>query len=314
MCGTLSRKRTHLFFWHIPKAGGSSIKNALGACHRFRMATEAGTRGGHDKDKEIAIVYPQSVDGQDATPFVNVDTTTEEGIQRAKEMGLAESGLAEVIVTPLFLESNDIFPSTHRGRLFTIFRDPVERAVSMFYYLQMADWEKTYNSALKEMTLEEFATSTLVEDNWMVRRLTGAIKGRLTEDHLNAAMDIVRRKILVGLLSNLTESLERFEKYFGWKYRVNPSSQERCRERLVFTGANRNDRKPIEVIGADSETIKTLSYRNRLDIRLYRYIENLFKEQENFVKHLPSDYRLADASCAKCVPPSFPACDHKTSC
>jgi len=72
-------------YWHIPKAGGSSIKNTLGSCHRFRLATESGIRNGHDEDTEIAIVYPQKVEGQDSTPFVNVDTTTEAGLKRAKK-------------------------------------------------------------------------------------------------------------------------------------------------------------------------------------------------------------------------------------
>lgn len=40
---------TPLFF-HIPKAGGTTIKNVVGTCHRLTMATEVGVMNGHDKD------------------------------------------------------------------------------------------------------------------------------------------------------------------------------------------------------------------------------------------------------------------------
>jgi hypothetical protein len=34
-------------FWHIPKAGGSSVKDAIGSCHRHMMETEFGVTDGH---------------------------------------------------------------------------------------------------------------------------------------------------------------------------------------------------------------------------------------------------------------------------
>lgn len=37
-------------FWHIPKSGGSTVKDIMGSCHRFVMASEAGIRAGHDND------------------------------------------------------------------------------------------------------------------------------------------------------------------------------------------------------------------------------------------------------------------------
>jgi hypothetical protein len=46
--------------------------------------------------------------------FVNVDTTTPLGIHRAKQLGLAESGLADIISSPLFPEIIDIMNEQHR--------------------------------------------------------------------------------------------------------------------------------------------------------------------------------------------------------
>ena len=37
-------------FLHIPKAGGSTIKDILGMCHRFVMADEMGIKDGHGNE------------------------------------------------------------------------------------------------------------------------------------------------------------------------------------------------------------------------------------------------------------------------
>lgn len=43
-------------FWHIPKAGGSTFKDIMGACHRFVLASEAGILEGHSNDKVILFL------------------------------------------------------------------------------------------------------------------------------------------------------------------------------------------------------------------------------------------------------------------
>ena len=99
-------------------------------------------------------------------PIVNVDITTVEGIARAEQMGFADSGLADVVMTHLLHEANELFTPTAKGRIFTVFRHPVDCAIGMFRYIQVADWEPTYDPTLKDMTIGEYAMSTLVEDNW----------------------------------------------------------------------------------------------------------------------------------------------------
>jgi len=72
--------------------------------------SEFGVTDGHDKDTTIAVVYPKGGEqGKDRSPFVNVDTTTVAGIERAKKMGFADSGLADMVVTPFIYEANDLF-------------------------------------------------------------------------------------------------------------------------------------------------------------------------------------------------------------
>jgi len=76
-----------------------------------------------------------------ASRFINVDTTTSTGLKRAKALGLAQSGKVDAIYTPLIFEADILFDPEHQGRLFTIFRHPVERAKSMFKYLQYVSLE-----------------------------------------------------------------------------------------------------------------------------------------------------------------------------
>mmetsp|Transcript_45530 Transcript_45530/g.67102 ORF Transcript_45530/g.67102 Transcript_45530/m.67102 type:complete len:785 (-) Transcript_45530:275-2629(-) len=288
-------------FWHIPKAGGSTIKDIMGTCHRMCMASETGIEEGHHEDTEIAIVKigGDPDNGQDPSPFVNVDTTTEDGLTRAINMGLGKSGLADVIVTPFIFQADELFDEDHKGRLFTLFRHPVDRAVSMFTYLQYADWEPTYDPKLAEMSISEYAKSPVVENNWMTRYLTQQPEGDLSEANIQVAMDIVRRKFLVGLLSKKEESMERFEKFFGWKYFINPKNQEKCRESLLGGGSNSNQKK-MEKPQPGSEEYELLAWQNQFDIQLYEYIVTLFDEQKGFVEHIPDGYRIEGTTCCKC--------------
>lgn len=94
------------------------------------MSSEVGIRNNHQDDTEIAVVF---IDG---SPFVNTDTTTLAGLKRAKQLNLGQSELADVIVVQHLYEAESLFDDEHRGRLFAMFRHPIDRALSMFYYLQ----------------------------------------------------------------------------------------------------------------------------------------------------------------------------------
>lgn len=96
----------------------------------------------------------------DGSNFVNVDTTTIEGIERAKQMNLAGSELAEVIVIQHLYEAEKLFDPNHRGRLFAVFRHPVDRAISMFYYLQYGKFNILLLLNMKEKRPYSFIFST----------------------------------------------------------------------------------------------------------------------------------------------------------
>jgi len=273
----------------------------MGTCYRFTQASEAGVVEGHDKDTEIAVVRPGG-----ESPFINCDASTIPGLKRCKELGLVESNLADFIASPYVYELEEIFSPKARGRLFTVFRHPVDRAVSLFYYIQIADWEPTYSPELAQLTMSQFATSKYIENNWMVRTLTKAYAGEISDDHLNIAKDIIKRKFLVGLLSKKVETMERIEKFFQWRYRVHPENQEKCREKLLIGGSNSNSKNKQDKPKQGDGVWELIAAQNEYDIQLYEFIEEQFEVQEVLFKDIPDGFRSVNASCAKCVPPTFP--------
>lgn len=152
------------------------------------------------------------------------------------------------------------------------------------------------------MTLKQYAQSKHAEYNWMTWSLSGATTKNVTEEHLKAAMDVVRRKFLVGLLNRKEETMERFEQYFEWIYRVIPKNQEKCRVGLLAVGLNTSsNRNKVDKPLPGTPTYQLLVSLNELDIRLFKYIEALFDQQANFVKLKEDGFRLDGATCCKCT-------------
>jgi len=222
-------------------------------------------------------------------------------------MGFADSGLADAVVTPFIYESNDLFTPTAKGRLFTVFRHPIDRAISLFYYLQVADWEPTYDPELVNWTLEQYAVSDKCENNWLTRQLSNQLDGDLSDEHVQKAMEVIRRKFLVGLMTQMPATMLRLERFFRWTYHVNPANQEDCRENLLGgKGSNSNAKnKKSKPVPGDVD-YDLLAAQNQYDLQLYGYIEALFGEQEQFVADVPEDIRNIGSTCCKCGPPTFP--------
>ena len=196
--------------------------------------------------------------------------------QRAADMGLVQSQLADVIVTPhIYTAVTTLFDQGHRARMFTTIRHPIERAVSMFHYLSVADWEPTYDPDLAFVNVEMYARSDRVENNWMVRFLTGELTGDLTERHLDVAKELLRTYCLVGLMEEKAESIRRFESYLGFTYR-GPEGRD-CRDKyLHWDYGNKHEHPPVE----EGSTAWNLLYRkNELDMKLYEYALEVFQEQ-----------------------------------
>uniref|UniRef100_A0A7S4R2F0 Sulfotransferase domain-containing protein n=2 Tax=Ditylum brightwellii TaxID=49249 RepID=A0A7S4R2F0_9STRA len=245
------------------------------------------------------------------------------GLDRAKKQNLIASNLADVIITPYIYEANAIFPADHKGRLFAIFRNPIDRAVDLLHYCKIAHWEESiWKPELMSMSLSQYASSQYIENNPMTRRLSNTPNHKnieVTNDHLTKAMEVLRTRILVGLYEELEESMDRFERYHQWIYRVNPVNQELCRNRFLSRGfIHPNPRHPqSSSVGGEndlnfllkegSDDYHSIAWHNQYDLELYRYAKELFKEQAHFVEDVPLDVRHFGETCCKCGPPTFPA-------
>jgi len=260
-------------FWHVPKSGGTTVKDYIGTCFDMVMATTS--RVGITQElmnaDELEVVRMPS-----GRSYVNVDMTSTTGITRAKELGLASSGLTDIIVAPLLYDGSNLFDPEHRGRMFALFRHPVVRAASMFNYLQQSTWEPTYKPHFKDMTLEQYARGKLVENNFITRRLVNKRRGPLTQNDVVIAKDIMRRKCLIGITTKMDESLDRFTRYFGWE----GNNLAECKRKII---PNRNSQMHLAV-REGTTAWALLEEVNYFDIQLYAHAITLFEEQESIVE------------------------------
>lgn len=270
------------FFFHVPRAGGSTMKDILGGCYGLTEATDVGGRGSSSRLRSggSSSASLEVVHSEDGASYVNVDTSTPEGIQKSKDMGLVESGLAQVIISQHLHPASTLFNDEQKGRCFTMIRHPIERAVSMFHYLGVAKWEPTYDPSLAYISIEMYARSKRAEHNWMVRFLSNELERDLNEKHLRIAKEVLRQKCLVGLLDRKDESFRRFEDYFGW----GPKNQEQleCRNRLLHWGwSNKHAHPTVE----EGSVVWDLLYKkNEFDMQLYEYAQQLYEDQAQFLQ------------------------------
>ena len=179
--------------------------NRLGADPRF----------GHHEDKEVVVFQPFAT--QPEIQFVNVDTTTKQGILRAASMGLVASQKADMIFTSdVNFAADHLFDPGHKGRIFALFRNPVDRLVSKFWYLQSASWERTYRPEWAGMGIIEWATKHNFDENFIVKKIVGKrLNAPVDVSDLIMAKEIIRRRFVVGLMNDMEESLRRFNIVLG---------------------------------------------------------------------------------------------------
>ena len=163
------------FYWHVAKSGGTSVQDRYAHCFGLFEASEIGATNGLDKSEILELV---EVNG--SKNHINVDVSTLDGIVRAASLDLVPSKMADIIISPLIQQSvSNLFSQDSKGQMFAMFRHPVHRVTSLFYYLQVATWEPTYNPALMNMTLLDYANSDLVEANFVLRSLVGKMEGEV---------------------------------------------------------------------------------------------------------------------------------------
>jgi len=251
------------YFWHVPRSGGVVIKTMLSHCLGQVLAAEVGELDGHEGDTELKVISFSEHN------YTNVNIATPDGISRALNLGLVPSHLSNTLVSAHVDLVPSLFNANDRARAFALFRHPVDRAASMFYFLQGTGYPP-----LKNMTVDDYAKSELIENNWLVRILSESMTGAINMDNLEIAKEVLRRKFIVGLLDNKRGSFARFDHYFKWKESPKYEKEFGCRKQLM-------DEKyaPKHPIRKDSVTWKLLLEQNRFDVHLYDFVKELFSQQ-----------------------------------
>mmetsp|Transcript_29325 Transcript_29325/g.56105 ORF Transcript_29325/g.56105 Transcript_29325/m.56105 type:complete len:309 (-) Transcript_29325:374-1300(-) len=208
--------------------------------------------------------------------YVNVDTTTVQGIQRAVDLGLATSSYADLVVSSYLHQSASLFDLHHQARAFLLLRNPIERATSMYYHRvhELGDLDP-------EISIEDFAQGNGIENNWMTRFLTDRMEGELTKADLEQAKDILKQKFMVGFIDDIEESIYRFMKYNRWKYAEDENQkmkEEDCVRDLAMVGSNINPNE-YELPKRGTQAYALITWQTQFDTKLYEYGKELFDLQ-----------------------------------
>ena len=263
------------YFWHIHKSGGSTMKHLM-TCLNRTQTRRIDVPNCNDQESTLKICVLEW------GTIVNCDASSPEGIERTSRLHLVERAVPNLVIdTSRVYEATSVFTPNHRGRLFVVLRDPVERAVSKFYYTKIATWERNYKPEMANMTMLEFADSRYNYNNWVTRRLVHKMRPdqEITEQDLSVAKEILRQKALILLTRNLTEGVQRLVQYFGWS--VTPYQQSCVNKFAVEEPVNSN---PHPVPSPDSEGYQAIRAHNLFDVRLYEYAQELYEAQGKFLQ------------------------------
>lgn len=256
------------FLWNIPESGNNLILHVFSTCKSFKVAGAIEPNHPSLTNSKLQVIT------MNQEQIINVDLSSPSGIERAKKLGLITSSIADIIITHMFIDSLTLFDESHRGRPFTMMRDPIERSISMYNHLQSIN-----DPNISGMNLQSYARSQYVENNWMVRTLTGRLKGELTSNDLEIAKDILKRKFIVGLFDKMGDSLERFESYFGVSYAKEKDDEKMktCRDEILKQWQSKGSSKLKQA--EKKNTIRSLEWQNKLDIELYAFSKELYLKQ-----------------------------------
>jgi len=247
-------------FWHIPKSGGSTVKTI------YRCL-----------GKSIDIV---SQPGQ---------------IMQAKELGLVASGQVDIIFSSYPAAAvHHLFDTDHKGRMLAMFRDPVDRLISKFFYLQIATWENTYRPEWKDMEILEWIQGVNIDNDHMVKKLAGKIqRDKATREDLELAKRTVRNRFIVGLMTEMEESVHRYNAVMGIDEEEDNNGRK-CMQSYFGKGVRKQNSNSHAKVEKDSPAYQLLVEKNQLDIELYEYVLQIFDQQEDLIKLYQTDNGLEE--------------------
>jgi hypothetical protein len=153
---------------------------------------------------------------------------------------------------------------TRPARYFTLLRNPVDRALSHYYYVKRHPEHRLYKEVVeKGMTLRDYVTSGITGElaNGQTALLAGHGRDAPSGDLsiLRRAQENIEAKFAaVGLTEDFERSIVLFKLTLGW------------RKPLVYESANVSQDRP-HVSTIPSKTIEAIKAQSELDEALYRF-------------------------------------------
>jgi hypothetical protein len=150
-------------------------------------------------------------------------------------------------------------------RLFVLLRHPIDHAIGGY----LEEIKLKYNSE-SLIPAKDYFASKAYKDNIHVRMLNGIwndMHVSVTKHHLVVAKEVLRQKFLVGIFERFSESLTRFEKYFGWLLKENDMDDSINLYCKSFRNGNRHSEPDVEML----KVHHLLLSRNWADVALYQY-------------------------------------------
>ena len=246
------------FYFHIPLSGALIASECWTHCLGFVVASDGGKAEVSDSSLKAVQVVGSS--------FVNVDLSNLQGIEHAAKMNLVPSSLPDVAISPLFSEAIEtLFSQSHPTTLIITLRQPISRAVAMFDYIKRVNPDPE----LADMTLDQYALSGRIENNYVVRLLTGKSSGKLSVDDVNFCKELLRRKAILGLYEDMEGSVNHIQRYFGWTPVAEGAIN--CEKEAIQEGLTRESAIAID---SGSSAYSLIQHQNLHDIALYNYVKN----------------------------------------
>jgi len=246
--GKIGRDRI-LIFLHISKAAGSTLHNILEK--QYEDTGHFFTAGGpENKDRERIL-----------------QLSSKEKERLGVVRGHVNYGVHELLTKP--------------SVYITMLRDPIDRIISLYYYLKRDQNHYLHRRCISEnWTLEDYILKTTENDNGQTRALAGALDvysfyngerpfipfGECTDELREKAIKNLRQFLVVGLAERFDETLILLKRMLGWEFPP------------LFVKQNITHNRP-QKDDIPETTIRLIEKYNTLDIELYRFVTELFTKQ-----------------------------------
>eukprot|EP00547_Thalassionema_nitzschioides_P001414 CAMPEP_0194202312 /NCGR_PEP_ID=MMETSP0156-20130528/2373_1 /TAXON_ID=33649 /ORGANISM="Thalassionema nitzschioides, Strain L26-B" /LENGTH=1035 /DNA_ID=CAMNT_0038927775 /DNA_START=15 /DNA_END=3122 /DNA_ORIENTATION=- len=243
------------FYVDIPKSGPEIVARSWGGCLGLTLARDQG----REVDSTLRTEKIQGIE------YVVTDLSTKHGVEHAASLNIVSSGVPDVIISPLFHDVVDsLYSSGHKAKLIISMREPVRRSLAMYNYM------KTVHAEVSEMTIEAFAQSKYIENNYVTRLLSGKKSGKITQKEVEYCKELLRRKAVVGTYEDIEVALKHFEQYLGW---LSPNSNVlNCQANIISNDINKDGSMDID---ESSSAYSLLRQQNMHDLALYGYVRNV---------------------------------------